>query len=135
MGGFHPGPISCEPYISLPRTAPPEQLGQVVRSALNNYRPETPDPSDFKKVRADFLQVMGVTSNKRLQETTINCGVTANGIAIEFEPTHNGRTSGDSKGFQPITGTKLSVPGGASDAELGNTLVSALDLCTSIYRL
>ena len=125
--------IACDPYISLPPTASPEQIGQAVRTVLHSYRPEMPDPADFKKVREDFVRNMGVKSNKRLQETSINCGLRAENGTIKFEPTHNGGTSGDSKGFQATSGTAFSIPSGGNDAELGNALLRAFDLCTSIY--
>ena|ERR1051326_2951494 len=125
--------IACEPYIRLSRGASSDDLGRAVRSILNAYRPEVTEPADFKQVTADFLRGMGVKSNRRLQETSISCGLRQKEDGFEFAPARNGGTSGDGKGFQPIAGAAFLIPIDASDAELGAGLLRGFDLCTSIF--
>jgi hypothetical protein len=125
--------IACEPYKRLSRTASADDLGRAVRSVLHAYRPEVPEPADFKQVTADFVRGMGVKSNKRLQETSIYCGLRQKEDGIEFAPNHNGGTAGDTKGFQPIEGATFVIPAEASDGEFGAALLRGFDLCTSIF--
>ena len=52
---------------------------------------------------------------------------------FEFEPTHNGGTAGDSKGFQP-NGCAFTIPLSSRSDELGAALRKAFSLCTTIYE-
>jgi hypothetical protein len=126
--------IACEPYLTLSREAGPEAVGQAVRSVLDGYRPDIPQPSDLKQVTAAFVRGLGAKSNKQIQESSVCCGIRDQEGQLVFEPTHNGGTSGDAKGFQPITQARVSLRADAPAAEIGAALLRGFDLCTTIYE-
>jgi hypothetical protein len=125
--------IACEPYLTLPRDAAAEDVGRAVQTVLAGFRPETPDPDDFKQVTAAFVRGVGARSHKQLQETSISCGIAERDGRVEFQPHHNGGTSGDTKGFQPIAGAQFSLPTDSAPAEIGTALLRCFALCTTIY--
>jgi hypothetical protein len=125
--------ISCEPYLSLPNDANAEEIGRAAQSVLANFCAEIPQPTNLKDVTASFLQEIGVKSNKMLQESSVFCGINEQEGFIDFKPSHNGGTSGDAKGFQPIAVPKFSLPANSPPSELGAGLLRAFTLCTSVY--
>jgi hypothetical protein len=125
--------IACEPYLTLSLAASVGEIGQAVKRALANFRPEIPQPTNLKQVTADFLLGIGVKTNKKLQETSVCCGINEKDSAIVFEPSHNGGTSGDTRGFQPITNAKIVISAKATDAEIGAALQKSISLCTTVY--
>ena len=118
--GFY---IACEPYLTLAQDTVEEEVGRAVQSALANFRAEIPQPTNFKQGKADFIRGVGTKSHKKLQEGSIHCGIRERDGKIEFEPSHNGGTSGDTKGFQPISGAKVSLPANSDPAEIGTALL------------
>ena len=125
--------IACDPYITLPRDAAAEDVGRAVQSVVAGFRPQVPDPADFKQVTAAFVRGVGARSNKQLQESSIACNLSERNAQLEFEPCHNGGTSGDTKGFQPIPGARFSLSANSTPAEIGAALDRCFALCTSIY--
>lgn len=125
--------ITCEPYLALPRDAAAEEIGRAVHTVIAGFRPDAPDPADFKQVTADFVRGVGAKSHKQLQETAISCSIKELDGQLEFQPSHNGGTSGDTKGFQPISGAQFSLPANSSPADIGAALLRCFDLCTTIY--
>lgn len=125
--------IACEPYVTLSTSVTTEEIGAAAQTVLTGFRAEIPQPTDFKQVTADFVRGVGAKSHKKLQETSICCGINEQDGKIEFKPTHNGGTSGDSKGFQPIAAEKISLPSNASTTEIGSALLKAFSLCTTVY--
>jgi hypothetical protein len=126
--------VACEPYAKLSRDATAEEVGRAVRSVLEGYRPDAPQPADWKQVTTAFVRGLGAKSNKQIQESSICCGIRDQEGQLVFEPTHNGGTSGDAKGFQPITQARVSVRADAPATEIGAALLRAFDLCTTIYE-
>jgi hypothetical protein len=129
--GFY---IACEPYLTLPTDATTEQVGHAVQSVLAGFRTDIPQPSDWKHVTADFIRNIGVKSHKKLQESSIFCGIEEQNGKIEFVPSHNGGTSGDTKGFQAISGAKISLAANSATDEIGTALLKGFSLCTTIYE-
>ncbi len=125
--------IACEPYLTLAQDAVAEDLGRAVLTALAGFRPDMPDPTDFKQVTADFVRGVGAKSHKQLQESSISCGIAEREGRLEFQAHHNGGTSGDAKGFQPIPGAQFSVAVNSSVTEIGTALMRCLSQCTTIY--
>ncbi len=105
-----------------------------MRSVLDGYRPDIAQPTDWKQVTATFVRGLGAKSNKQLQQSSICCGIREQEGELVFEPTHNGGTSGDAKGFQPIKETHVSVRGDAPTSEIGTALLRGFHLCTTIYE-
>ena len=129
--GFY---IACEPYVTLSNSATAEEIGIAVQTVLTGFRSEIPQPTDLKQVTADFVRGIGAKSHKKLQETSICCGINEQDGKIDLKPKHNGGTSGDSKGFQPIVDSKISLPSNSSPAEIGSALLKAFLLCTTVYK-
>jgi hypothetical protein len=125
--------IAYEPYITLPRDAAAEDIGRAVQTVLAGFRPEVPNPDDFKQVTAAFVRGVGARSNNQIQETSISCGISERDGRLEFQPDHNGGTSGDTKGFQPIPGAQFSLPANSAPAEIGAALLRCFAVCTTIY--
>jgi hypothetical protein len=128
--GFY---IACEPYVTLPREAPPEDIGRAVQTVLYGYQAEVPQPVDWKQFTAVFVRGLGAKSHKKVQESSMSCGISQRQGRLEFNPTHNGGTSGDGKGFQPIAGAHFSIPASAAPSEIGEALLRGFGLCTTIY--
>ena len=51
--GFY---IACDPYVTLPRNAPSENIGRAINVALDGYRAEVPQPTDFKELTTSFIR-------------------------------------------------------------------------------
>lgn len=125
--------LACEPYLTLPRDAAAEDVGRAVRTVLDGFRAEAPQPDDYKQGAAAFVRGVGAKSQKQLQETSICCGIMERDGQLEFQPHHNGGTSGDRKGFQPISGVQYSLAADSAPAEIGAALIRCFALCTTIY--
>jgi hypothetical protein len=128
--GFY---VACDPYLTISLDAANDDLGRAVRASLEGYRSEIARPSDWKQLRVSFVEGLGAKSHRQLQQYAINCRIVEWERELEFQPTHNGGTKGDSKGFQPISGTSFMVAAGATAAEIGTALVRGFDLCTTTY--
>jgi hypothetical protein len=127
--------ISCEPYLTRSRDASTEEIGWALQTVVASFRAEIPQPTNLKDGTANFIRGIGAKSNKKIQEGSIYCGINEQDGIIHFEPSHNGGTSGDAKGFQPIIGAKYSLPLNASPSEIGAGLLKGFALCTTIYEL
>jgi len=125
--------VACEPYIKLSGDATVEEVGQAVGSVLDGYRADAPQPTDWKQVTAEFVRGLGAKSNKQIQQKSICCGIREQEGQLVFEPTHNGGTSGDAKGFQPIKGADVAIRADAPASEVGAALLRGFDLCTTVY--
>jgi CDI immunity protein len=126
------GNFACGPFQKLDPSTSAEEIGRCVRMALDSSqsRSEMPNVKDAAKA---FLAGLGVKSNAQLQRSAVCVGITQ-ARELQFEPTHNGGTAGDAKGFQPIPGAApICVPPDASDAQIGQALLQAFSLCTTIY--
>jgi hypothetical protein len=125
--------IACEPYLTLPQVAAVEDIGRAVQAVIAGYRAEEPETLDWKQVTAAFVRGLGAKSHKQLQESSICCGIVERDGQLNFQPYHNGGTSGDTKGFQPISGAQLSLAADSAPAEIGAALIRCFALCTTIY--
>jgi hypothetical protein len=125
--------VACEPYVTLSPGAAAEEVGRAVRSVLDGYRADAPQPTDWKQVTAGFVRGLGTKSNKQIQQDSICCGIREQEGQLVFGPTHNGGTSGDAKGFQPIKRAQVAIRTDAPDSEIGAALLRGFDLCTTVY--
>ena len=126
---------ACEPYVKLSLDAVTQELGQAVRSVLDGYQPEAPQPTDWKEVTAGFVRGLGAKSNRQVQQSSVCCGIREQDGQLVFEPTHDGGTSGDAKGFQPLNGANISIQTDAPASEIGAALLRGLDRCTTVYEI
>jgi len=128
------GMFACEPYQRIDRAAPAEAIAAAVRIALQHAREQAEmPPGSGKDIMKAYLVGMGVRSNAELQRKSRYVGI-EQAADLAFHPTHNGGTSGDGKGFQPIPGVDaIRVPITAAPADVAAALLRAFELCTSIY--
>lgn len=126
------GSFACGPFQRLDRAAALDEIGRCVRIALESSHVGSEMPN-VKETTKGFHAGVGVKSNAQLQRAAVCVGISQAG-ALEFEPTHNGGTSGDAKGFQPIARTEpLRLPADAPRADIGAALMKAFSLCTTVY--
>jgi hypothetical protein len=125
------GSFAIAPFQRLARDAAQEEIGCCVRVALDGCRTQ-PGMPNVKESTKSFLAGVGVKSIAQLQRSALYVGILQSD-AIEFYPTHNGGTAGDKKGFQPLAGEPLRVSVSASAGEIGDALMRAFSLCTTIY--
>lgn len=126
------GLFASEPFQRLDRHAPPDEVGRCISIGLNlsRHEPDKPHGKEFAKF---YLKAMGVKSNGELQRTALCVGLSQLSGNIEFRPTHNGGAVGEGKGYGPIPNlSPLTVASDAPPAEIGNTLLKAFQLCTSV---
>lgn len=121
---------SVSAKLALPVTD--EQLGLSIQRALDEYLPDYELPENHREKRQSMLKAMGYRSERQLQMQTICCCIARTERGIEFTPTHNGGTSGDSKGFQGIKPIVL-VSQQAAVAEFGKAFRSTLNASSTIY--
>src|SRR5580765_1716354 len=126
--------ITCEPYLTLRRDAAPEEVGRAVQTVLAGFRAEVPESVDLKQVTAAFVRGVVARSHKQLQESSVSCSIMERDGQLEFQPSHNGGTSGDTKGFQPVSGAQFTLPADSAPAEIGTALARCFALCTTIYE-
>jgi len=129
--GFY---VACEPYLILPRDATAQDLGHAVQAAVARFCAEILQPTDWKQTTAAYVRGVGARSHRKLQETSVCCGIAECRDRIEFEPSHNGGTSGDTKGFQPIPDAKISISANSTPIEIGTALFEGFARCTTIYE-
>lgn len=127
--------VSCPPYIQLPINASDDDLGLAIINVIEAYQPQIEDPPEDKADRKEHkaqLKELGFRSNRQFQQEVICCLCIRDALTYKLTPTHNGGTSGDSKGFQPVYPT-IELPLTITPLELGAALRQALALCTTIY--
>jgi hypothetical protein len=119
------------PYISLPLESSPQELGQAVRQALAGCRLTQDRSMDPKEVNRELLRAAKTRSIKGLMEGTVACIMSIHIDQLFIFPTRNGGTRGDQKGFQYLPDTeKVTIPLDASDEELGEGVLKALERCS-----
>jgi hypothetical protein len=132
------GWIGYGPCIVKDMNSQKEDIGQAVVEALNESKmesdlekPITKEEStkQFKK----YQKIVNVSSNRRLIQNSIYCGIQRTGNTIVFTPTHNGGTKGDKKGHQ-FKPNSIELSDSASIGELGSALLECIALCTSTYN-
>jgi hypothetical protein len=128
------GRLASEPFLRVPRDVSPDEIGRAAATVLEASRsaPDTPHGKDFANF---YLKSLGVKSNAELQRTALNVSIAHMANNFEFSPTHNGGASGDTKGYRPIPEVSpLSVSADAPAADIGEILLKAFSLCTSVYQ-
>jgi len=129
--GFY---VACEPYLLLGLDCSDEELGKALNAALVRFKVSVPTPTDWKQFRQAWVAGLRAKSERQVQQTSVYCGISDYGDHLEFEPSHNGGTSGDTKGFAPLVDRKFSLPDDAPSERLGEALRRALTLCSTIYE-
>jgi hypothetical protein len=118
--------IASEPYVSLPLDT--HELGHAVLAALAESGKTVPHPASWKGQDAPLLKAAGVRSQKAFQTGSRFVHVEREGRTLRIEPSHNGGTKGDDKGFNPLPGLALSLPLDSTAEAVGSAVRAALDV-------
>jgi hypothetical protein len=121
--------IASEPYISLPLDANFTALGNCVLTALTHSGQSVPHPSSWKGLEAPRLKAAGVKSEKAFQSGARSLTVDRVDQALRIEPSRNGGTKGESKGFEPLPKLSTSLPLTSTAEKLGSAIRAALEMC------
>jgi hypothetical protein len=123
--------IASMPAMLLPVSSSVEALGAVVADTLaaGAVRVPTPSREEYRAVHAPLLKVAGLRSWSTLQRSAALCNIWQAANAVLVEPTRNGGTAGDDKGYHPLSDQSVAVPAEFSPSELGLAIVAAFQRC------
>jgi len=118
--------IASEPYVSLPLDT--HELASAVLAALAQSGKTVPHPTSWKGQDAALLKAAGARSQRAFQSGSRYVYVERDGRTLRLEPSRNGGTKGDEKGFHPLPELAASLPLDSSAEAIGAALRAALDL-------
>jgi hypothetical protein len=121
--------IASGPYVSLPLDADAAALGSAVLAALSRSGQTVPHPSDWKGLSAPRLEAAGVRSEKAFQSGARSVDVERDDRAFRIEPSRNGGSKGDAKGFVPMPELAMSLPLESGAEVLGQATRASLKRC------
>lgn len=127
--------VEWEPFLLLPVTASDDAVGAALTQVLDGSGQvlDLVRPEELHAARAEQLRAAGLSSERRLQQSAIRCGIERLPSRVRFTPCHNGGTRGDTKGFRDLEQAATVVDLPASEADLGEALRAALGACTSCF--
>jgi hypothetical protein len=121
--------IAAEPYVAIPLEADTEQLGKSILDALGESGRTVPHPTVWKGQDASRLKAAGVKSERAFQDGARYVRVERTQAGFLIEPSRNGGTKGDAKGFEPLPDHAIALDSGASAADLGEAIRRGLGSC------
>jgi hypothetical protein len=121
--------IASEPYLALPIDADAGKLGKSILDALGNSGRTVPHPTVWKGQDASRLKAAGVRSERAFQEGARYVRVEHTQAGFLIEPSRNGGTEGDAKGFEPLPDSAIALDAGASTDDLGKAVRKGLESC------
>lgn len=126
--------IATAPYFLHEVPYDLKSTGQSIVSALDASEVNIPDPDNWSDVRQRLVKAAGTSSYRRLQQTSIYCGISKENNKISFTPTHNGGTKGDSKGFHFHPDKTIEMRTTKEPVKAGEALMKCFKACTTIYE-
>ena len=126
--------VASEPSALLAIDSTPQALGEVVLNALasGGLDVATPSSGGYRAMHAPLLAVAKVASWTALQRSASFCGVWHRGVEIVVEPTLNGGTHGDKRGYHPLPEHAVRADVHCSAADLGVAVRSAFERCQGV---
>ena len=124
--------FAIEPYVTLERNGSMIKLGEVILSILDIPAEVVERPDDWAALNKARYKAAGVSSERFFQKQAKLVEVSLKDELIYFEPTHNGGSAGDNKGFMPLKTLIKPLPKESSAQEIGKKLLLAFDYCTSV---
>jgi hypothetical protein len=121
--------IASEPYLALPIEAAAAKLGTSVLDALGGSGRTVPQPTVWKGLAAARLKAAGVKSERAFHDGARYVRVERTDGGFLIEPSRNGGTKGDAKGFEPLPDRAIALDAGASTDDLGKAVRKGLDSC------
>jgi len=122
--------MASEPYVSLPLDADAKTLGSSVLSALALSGQTVPHPTSWKGSTTPRLEAAGVGSERAFQLNASSVTVDRAAEFVRIEPSHNGGTEGNTKGFAPLPDLSASIPSKSSAEEIGAAVRTCFARCT-----
>jgi hypothetical protein len=120
--------IASEPYVALPLEADAASLGNAALEALSQSGRTVRHPSDWKAQATPRLKAAGAKSEKAFQTDARYVSIELDGSQLLVEPSRNGGTTGDRKGFTELPDLRMAVDADIAAVELGNIIRKALQL-------
>lgn len=129
--------VSTEPYFTLDADASAPEIGEALARALSESRTGfSVAKMDMQAVMKPLLRAARVRSWRRFVQQAVCCNITYEpSQGFQIDPTHNGGTRGDSKGFQFRPSRRIVVASEAAAEELGSALLRGFEACTSVYHV
>jgi hypothetical protein len=121
--------IASEPYVSLPLDADAAALGDSLLTALSLSGRTVPHPTSWKRLGAARLSAAGVKSERAFQLGTRSLMAQREAQGVRLEPSRNGGTKGDAKGFAPLPEFSMSLPLTSSARTLGTAVRACFERC------
>jgi hypothetical protein len=121
--------IASEPYVSLPLDADAKALGDSVLNALSLSGRTVPHPTSWKGLGTARLDAAGVKSERAFQLGARSLSAEREAQGFRIEPSRNGGTKGESKGFEPLPELGISLPLTSSADALGVAIRACLERC------
>ena len=121
--------IASEPFVSLPVDANPDTLGKAILTALSHSGQTVPHPRSWKGLDTPRLKAAGVKSERAFQSGTRSLSVERGAESFRIEPSRNGGTKGDTKGFEPLPERSILVASDASAEKLGAAVRTGFERC------
>ena len=112
----------------MPLDAELESLGTSVLTALSKSGRTVPHPTMWKGLDKPRLEAAGVKSEKAFQSGARSVRV-ERGQVRRLEPSRNGGSKGDAKGFEPLPELSMSLPLSSTAAALGQAIRDCLECC------
>jgi hypothetical protein len=109
----------------------PATLGRNVLDALIGSRNgfPTPRPDQYRQMAAPLLAVAGVRSWMTLQRSAALCTLSTDDSGIAIEPTLNGGSSGEGRGYRPLAAHRIVLPVDASADVVGTAVIDSFAKC------
>ena len=120
--------MGSEPYLALPLEIDAANLGKSVFEALGESGRTIPHPTSWKGQGAARLRAAGVKSERAFQTGSHYVSVERKGSRFLIEPSRNGGTKGDAKGFEPLPSHTIALGSDASADDLGNAIRKGLEI-------
>jgi len=100
-----------------------------VLGALSRSGRTVPHPAVWHGLAAPRLKAAGVRSEKAFQSGARSVDVERAGRDLQIEPSRNGGTQGDGKGFVPLPELTITLPLNSSAEALGEAVRAGLERC------
>jgi hypothetical protein len=123
--------LSVEPFSVLAAEARSTEIGNAILFALENSSGVEPEPTDWKAISQRRLSASGFKTEAALMRGSRLLSIDCRDEVVNFKPTHNGGSKGNSRGFQDIESEGEHTPYSAHPDHIGNAALATLRRCTS----
>jgi hypothetical protein len=120
--------MATEPYLALPLEVDAATLGKTVLDALGESGRTIPHPTVWKGQGAARLKAAGVKSERAFQTGSRYVSVERKRGGFLIEPSRNGGTKGDAKGFEPLPSHAIALNSDSSVDDVGNAIRKGMEI-------